>query len=173
MSTPAAPVSPGPGLGVLVPEGVCVRSWRVWCYRGVGSGLPVLYTVQVWEIGERQERRWQVWAWDHWTPHWQHTYRVLPRGGWDPHFDSLTAATRRARGKVATIGGRRWQGQRVISCDLDAVPPEMLRQWPRGHAPVHAPVDPPPPWAESWPGPQKWREQLGTVAGVGTILFED
>ena len=156
---------PGPGLGVLVPEGVCVRSWRVWCYRGVGSGLPVLYTVQVWEIGERQERRWQVWAWDHWVPHWQSIYRYSPHAhGGDPSFDSLTAATRRARDWVATIGRRRWQGLSVIACDLGGA---ATAQWDR------VPVDPPPPWAESWPGPQKWREQLGTVAGVGTILFED
>lgn len=153
----------GPGLGVLVPEGECVRSWRVWDYRGVDGGCPVLRTVQVWQICERRSRTWQVWSWDHWTPYWSRSDRLV-KTRWDPYFGSLVAANKRARELVQLFGGRRWCGRWVISCDAEAIAPKDAHRWER------CDVDPSPPWLESWPGPQNWRAQLQTVAGVGTIL---
>jgi hypothetical protein len=118
--------------------------------------VPGLYTVQVWGytpagLSAKQAGAWQVWWWDHWVGYWELTKHVVGTRWLEDHT-SPAKAIQAAWQTTLVLGARRWQGANVVACDA-TLPPGERDRWDR------LPVDPP-PWAERWPGPQPWREQL-------------
>ena len=134
-----------------------LHSWRLWWHPGTG-GPPELVTIQVRETrGPGAPTSWSVWAWYGWTGYWD---EFVPRARWmwgrvhlDPEY-TLQTATRRARALAVLLAGRRWDGADVVSMDAGALSGAEAARW------TLYPVDPPPPWAQLFPGPQDWRGQL-------------